>query len=191
VGFKAALNKWADPEENFGERVEGIPFRVFNEREIRAAAGLLFALGFSGWMIALTTGNYMPLRAFGVAFMFDMALRLFVSPRAVPSLIIARLIVRKQAPEWVDAVPKKLAWTIGLVMVITSCFSMGWLGLTGPIVLALCGVCILFLYLETAFGICIGCHLQVRFSSRKPRLCPGGICEADFTAKPTKQNPRN
>ena len=41
----------------FGETVEGIDFGVFNERAIRAAAGLLFLVGFSGWWIAALTNN--------------------------------------------------------------------------------------------------------------------------------------
>jgi len=36
----------------FGERVEGIDIPVFNERAVRASAGLLFLVGFIGWMTA-------------------------------------------------------------------------------------------------------------------------------------------
>lgn len=128
----------------FGEMVEGIEFPVFNERAIRASAGLLFLFGFSGWMIAATLGVYQPLRAFGMAFMLDMFLRLFVGAKWVPSLILANLVVRAQRPEWVDAEPKKLAWTIGFVMVTASCMSMGLFALTGVLPLILCGVCLSF-----------------------------------------------
>lgn len=161
---------------SFGQRVADIEFEVFNERAIRAAAGILFLLGFAGWMIAALTNNWQPLRAFGMVFMLDMFLRLFVSTKFVPSLILANLIVRPQRPEWVDAQPKKLAWALGLSMVIISCFTMGWLGLTGAVPLALCGVCVSLLFIEAAFGICIGCELGRRFSKQKPRLCPGDVC---------------
>lgn len=160
----------------FGETVEGIDFEVFNERAIRAAAGLLFLFGFTGWMLAATTGNYQPLRAFGMTFMIDMYLRLFVSTKWVPSLIIANWIVRPQRPEWVDAAPKKFAWSLGLVMVITSCLAMGMFAMTGPLPLLLCAGCIFFLFIEAAFGICIGCEIARRFSKNKPRLCPGDVC---------------
>lgn len=160
----------------FGEQVEGIAFAVFNERAIRAAAGLLFLFGFASWMIAATTGDYQPLRAFGMTFMIDMYLRLFVSTKWVPSLIIANWIVRPQRPEWVDAAPKKFAWSIGLIMVITSCLSMGLFAMTGPLPLVLCAVCVTVLFIEAAFGICIGCELARRFSKNKPRLCPGDVC---------------
>jgi hypothetical protein len=127
-------------------------------------------------MLALTTANYQPLRAFGMTFMIDMYLRLFVSTKWVPSLIIANWIVRPQRPEWVDAAPKKFAWSLGLGMVITSCLAMGMFALTGPLPLLLCAGCIFFLFIEAAFGICIGCEIARRFSKNKPRLCPGDVC---------------
>lgn len=167
----------------FGQSVEGIDFEVFNERAIRAAAGLLFLIGFSGWMIAATTGFYQPLRAFGAVFMIDMYLRLFVSTRWVPSLMIANLIVRPQRPEWVDAAAKRFAWSLGLVMVIASCLSMGLFSLTGPLPLALCALCISLLFIEAAFGICVGCEIKRRFGKDKPRLCPGDVCNYTPDAK--------
>lgn len=160
----------------FGETVDGIDFEVFNERAIRAAAGLLFLFGFTAWMLALTTDNYQPLRAFGMTFMIDMYLRLFVSTKWVPSLVIANWIVRPQRPEWVDAAPKKFAWSLGLAMVITSCLAMGMFAMTGPLPLILCAGCIFFLFIEAAFGICIGCEISRRFGKNKPRLCPGDVC---------------
>lgn len=170
------MTKKAKVIDTFGERVEGIDFNVFNERAIRASAGLLFLFGFTGWMIAATTGVYQPLRAFGMAFMIDMFLRLFVSTKWVPSLIIANWIVRPQRPEWVDAAPKKFAWGLGFVMVTSSCLAMGLFALTGPLPLILCAICISLLFAEAAFGICIGCEIARRFSKNKPRLCPGDVC---------------
>ena len=167
----------------FGESVDGIEFAVFNERAIRAAAGLLFLFGFTAWMLALTTDNYQPLRAFGMTFMIDMYLRLFVSTKWVPSLVIANWIVRPQRPEWVDAAPKKFAWSLGLGMVITSCLAMGMFAMTGPLPLLLCAGCIFFLFIEAAFGICIGCEISRRFSKNKPRLCPGDVCNYTPGAK--------
>lgn len=160
----------------FGENVEGINFPVFNERAIRAAAGILFVFGFSTWMIAAITDDYQPLRAFGMAFLVDMFLRLVVSTRWVPSLVIANWIVRPQRPEWVDATPKRVAWIFGLGMALVTCMTMGLLNLTGPVPLVLCAFCISFLFIESAFGICVGCELARRFSKIQPRLCPGDVC---------------
>lgn len=149
---------------------------VFNERAIRGAAGLLFVFGFSGWMLAATTGDFSLLRAFGATFMIDMFLRLFLGQKWVPSLRIADFLVRNQRPEWVDAKPKQTAWSIGFGMVLVACFMMGWLGLRDEIVLSLCALCMSFLFAEAAFGFCAGCWLHQRFAKDKPQLCSGDVC---------------
>lgn len=161
----------------FGLEVSGYNVPVFNEREVRGAAGILFAAGFAGLMIALTTGQQRPLQAFALMFMADMFIRLFLSPRLSPTLAIARLFVRKQRPEFVGAAQKKYAWGLGLGIALVSCMSLGLLGAPIAIVLAMCSVCLAFLFLEAAFGICIGCKLQRVFGRTEPQYCPGGTCE--------------
>lgn len=161
---------------DFGERVAGIDVPVFNERAVRAAAGLLFLVGIMTFMTAALTGNFDPLRAFAFLFMVDMMLRLFVSTRLTPSMFLAGLMVRRQRPEWVGADQKKLAWTLGLGLAFTSCILMGFFGIDDSVTLALCGVCLSVLFLETAFGICVGCSLFRIFAKEKPRLCPGDTC---------------
>jgi hypothetical protein len=108
--------------------------------------------------------------------MFEMFLRLFLGQRFTPTLIIGSFLVRNQRPEWVDAKPKQTAWYIGLTMVIIACFMMGWLGLRDELVLALCGLCLTFLFAEAAVGFCAGCWLHMRFSKEPPRLCSGDVC---------------
>lgn len=160
----------------FGERVEGYEIRVFNERELRASAGLLFLFGASGYATVLFTGNFSLLRAFAVVFMIDMFLRLFVSPRLSPSLAIARLIVYRQRPEWVGAPQKAVAFSLGLGLSMFSCASLGLLALPVWVALTLCGLCLALLFAETAFGICVGCELYRRFSKTEPLYCPGDVC---------------
>ena len=160
----------------FGVMVEEHDFPVFNERSVRGAAGLFFVLGFAGWLLALTQGNYSLLRLFGASFMIDMFLRLFLGQRFAPSLLISDFLVRKQRPEWVDAKPKQTAWGIGFGMVLLACFMMGWLGVRGEVILAWCGICLSFLFAEAAFGFCAGCWLHQKFSKDKPRLCSGDTC---------------
>ena len=161
---------------SFGVLIPEYDFPVFNERAIRGAAGLLFLLGFSGWLIALTTEDFSLLRLFGASFMLDMFLRLFVGQRYTPSLVVADFFVRKQRPEWVDAKPKQTAWVIGFVMVLLACFMMGWLGIRNDVVLVWCGICLSFLFAEAAFGFCAGCWLHLKFSKTPPRLCSGDVC---------------
>jgi hypothetical protein len=161
---------------SFGILTPEHDFPVFNERGVRAGAGLLFVFGFSGWLIALTQGDFSLLRAFGAFFMFDMFMRLFLGQRYAPSLVVGGFFVRNQRPEWVEAKPKQTAWAIGFAMVLIACFMMGWLGLQGEIILALCGFCMVFLFAEAAFGFCAGCWLHQKFSKEKPKLCSGDVC---------------
>ena len=79
---------------------------VFNERAVRGAAGLFLMLGVSGWMVAALTDDFSLLRLFGVSFMIDMFIRLFLGQRFSPTLVIADFFVRNQNLEWVDAKPK-------------------------------------------------------------------------------------
>lgn len=161
---------------DFGEKIPEYDFPVFNERAIRAAAGMLFLVGFAAWMTAAITDNFQFLRAFGALFMLDMFIRVFLNHRYAPSMVIGSFVTRNQRPEWVDAIPKKTAWYIGLGMVFTACLLMGWGNLSGPIPLALCGMCISFLFFESAFGFCAGCWLHQKFAKTPPRLCSGDVC---------------
>lgn len=166
-----------------GQYVDGIDIPVVNERAMRAAAGILFVLGFTAYLTALLTGFLTPLRGFGMLFAVDLFVRLFVGSRYAPSLVLGKLAVRGQLPEWVGAAQKTFAWSLGLGMSLLACFAMGWLGWT-VVALALCGVCLALLFLESAFGICVGCELKRRFGRTAPRLCPGGTCPADAKATP-------
>jgi hypothetical protein len=173
------------PAPDFGEQVEGIDIPVFNERAVRAAAGLLFVLGFSAAAYALFTDDFQPLRGFAILFLLDMGIRLTVNHRFAPSMALGALIVRRQRPEWVGAAQKKLAWWLGFAMAFSACLGLGFLGLPNTVMLAFCSLCLLFLYLETAFGICVGCELHRVFAKKTPQLCPGDVC--DYTP-PTRKS---
>ena len=160
----------------FGEIVEGISQEVFNEREVRASAGLLFIFGFGGYVTALNTNDFRLVQGFAIFFLFDMIIRLVVSPKYSPTMALGRLAVYWQRPEWVSARPKRLAWGIGFGLALSTCFLTGRLGAPLPVVMTLCGMCMGLLFFEAAFGICIGCLLQQRFSKEQPELCPGDTC---------------
>jgi hypothetical protein len=165
--------KW----NGFGEKVEGFDFLVMNEREVRASAGILFVFGFGGLVTAVTTSDFRLGQAFAIFFMFDMIIRLFISPKYSPSMALGRLAVYRQRPEWVSAKPKQVAWILGLALAMGTCFAMGRLGAPAEVVLAMCGTCVALLFLETAFGICVGCTLYRLFTRTKPEICPGDSCE--------------
>lgn len=159
-----------------GEWVEGIDISVVNERAIRASAGILFVIGFSAWLSGVITGDLQFMRGFGILFAFEMFLRLFVGTRFTPTIALGTLITRPQRPEWVDAAPKQFAWWLGFVMALLGCLSLGWLGLPAIIAQVICGGCLLLLYAEAAFGICLGCEISRRFGRTKPQLCAGDTC---------------
>ena len=100
----------------FGEDVEGYAIPVLNEREIRAAAGILFIMMFIAINAAASRGDFTLLKYAVVIFLTDILIRVFISPKFSPSLIIGRLIVRNQTPEYVGAQQKKFAWIIGVLL---------------------------------------------------------------------------
>jgi protein-S-isoprenylcysteine O-methyltransferase Ste14 len=112
----------------------------------------------------------------GPMFLLDMSMRLFVGARYTPSLVIGSLIVRRQRSEWVGAEQKKLAWILGLVLAFVSCTAMGFLSVAAEIQVAMCSTCVGLLFIENAFGICVGRELQRLFSREKPQLCAGDRC---------------
>ena len=99
--------------KQFGETVEGYDIPVLNEREIRASAGILFLLLFWSWILVIFMDNYLLIKYVNTIFVIDFIIRVFISPKYSPSLIVGRLIVGKQIPEYVGAAQKKFAWTIG------------------------------------------------------------------------------
>jgi hypothetical protein len=161
----------------FGENVEGYSVPVLNEREIRAAAGLLFLATFLSLMFILFRSNFLPIKYVITFFLLDFLIRVFVNPRYSPMLIIGRLIVSNQVPEYVGAAPKKVAWIIGValsgvmfsLMVIMNTYSM----ITGII----CLICLIFLFFESVFGICLGCMFYGLLYKEKAVHCPGETCE--------------
>lgn len=160
-----------------GTTVPGYDEPVVNERAVRAAAGILFLAGGIAVALAVFEQSSRPLQPFGMFFVMDMFVRVMVGDRWSPTLALGRLIVGRQRPEWVGATQKEFAWWLGLGLALTSCLAMGLLGAPLWVTLALCGLCLSLLFLETAFGICVGCALQARFGARPPRYCPGDSCD--------------
>lgn len=161
----------------FGEEVEGYNIRVLNEREIRAAAGILFFAVFLSLMYILFEGNFVPVKYVLTAFLTDFIIRIFINPKFAPTLIIARLIVRNQNPEYVGAQQKKTAWLIGLVLSATMFILLVVVNAYSIITGLVCLICLVFMFFETAFGICIGCKLYSLLYKEKAQYCPGEICD--------------
>jgi hypothetical protein len=161
----------------FGETVEGYNIPVLNEREIRAAAGILFLATFISLMFILFKENFVPIKYVITFFLADFLIRVFISPRFSPTLILACLIVRNQTPEYVGAPPKKFAWIIGVVLSATMFYFFIIENAYSPITGIICLICLVFLFFESAFGICLGCLFYPLFFKNKTLYCPGDVCE--------------
>ncbi|HLZ87161.1 MAG TPA: DUF4395 domain-containing protein [Puia sp.] len=161
----------------FGENVPGYNIRVLNEREIRAAAGILFLATFLSLMLILFTNNFVPVKYVITIFFIDFIIRVFISPRFSPTLIIGRWIVSRQTPEYVGARQKKFAWAVGLALSATMFVFLVLVNAYSPITGITCLVCLIFLYFESVFGICLACKFYSLVFRKKAQYCPGEVCE--------------
>jgi hypothetical protein len=161
----------------FGEDVPGYDIRVLNEREIRAAAGILFLGTFLSLMFILFKGDFTAVRYVLTIFLADFIIRVFVNPRFAPTLVLGRLIVGKQTPEYVGARQKKFAWIIGLVLSAIMFIFLVVVNAYSPITGLICLTCLIFLFFESVFGICLGCKFYPLFFKKKVQYCPGEVCD--------------
>lgn len=161
----------------FGQTRPEFAVPVLNERAVRASAGILFVVALITFMHAFLLGNFQPTRVFVVAFVLEFALRLLVNPQLAPVYMLGQWVVRHQQPEWVGAPQKRFAWGIGLALGL----SMFWLlvvqQVIGPVNMLVCGLCLVFMFFESAFGICLGCKVYNLFNKTQAQLCPGGVCD--------------
>lgn len=163
--------------KGFGEKAEGYSFPVLNEREVRAAAGILFLATFTSFFFVLFRNDFLLIKYVITGFLIDFIIRVFINPKFSPTLIAGRLIVHNQTPEYVDAQPKQFAWRIGVslssimfvLLVVINSYSV----LTGVI----CIICLVFLFFEAVFGICLGCLFYPLFYKERSNKCAGEVCE--------------
>ncbi|MGD9570812.1 MAG: DUF4395 domain-containing protein [Thermoleophilia bacterium] len=173
----------------YGQHIEGTtaagtPLRaaVFEERQVRAAAGLLLVLGAIAFFYALLDQDYVLLRIVSVFMLVEFAIRVTAGIHRSPAGLVARLLTRRYPPEWVSAKPKRFAWFIGVgiagaMTVITNA------GITGYLPRTLCIICLVFLWLESVLGFCVGCEIHAFLVRRGMatadpayEVCAGGVC---------------
>ena len=162
---------------SFGETHPDYTVRVINEREARAGAGLLLFPAMVAFMNSWLIGNYQLTQLMVTGFFADFAIRVLVNPRFSPSLVLGRWLVRNQVPEYVGAPQKRFAWLIGLLLASVMLYLVVFHNVRGPVTMLICSLCLLLLFFESAFGICIGCKLYNVFHAETAKLCPGGVCE--------------
>jgi len=161
----------------FGEEVEGYNIPVLNEREVRASAGILFLMMFLSLMLILFKADFLYIKYGITIFLTDFIIRVFINPRYSPTLIIGRLIVKNQTPEYVGAKQKKFAWIIGVVLATVMFVHLIIVNAYSPITGITCLICLIFLFFESVFGICLGCKFYSWVYKEKAQYCPGEICE--------------
>lgn len=173
----------------FGEDVSGYSVPVLNEREIRASAGIYFLLLSAAVQMVIYNGNFLPLKISVTIFLLDFLLRVFVNPKFSPSLIIGRLIVGNQVPEYVGAAQKKFAWIIGVVFALVMFILLVVANRFSPIYGIICFTCLVFLFFESAFGICLGCLVYSLIKKENAQYCAGEVCDPKSKQKISKTSP--
>lgn len=160
-----------------GESIKGFQVKVVNENEVRAAAGILFLFAIISFMNSWLLGEFLYTKIFVVVFLLEFIIRVLINPKYAPSLILSKLITRGQKPIYTGALQKRWAWSIGLVLAVLMFYLIVLNDIKGPLNLFTCLFCLMLLFFEAAFGICIGCKLYKLFSKDALQECPSGKCE--------------
>ena len=112
-------------EIGFGQRIPGLAVGgrelrapVFNENEVRAAAGLTMAIGAVAFSYAYFAKQYLPLQIVASLFFLEFLIRVTAGIRYSPIGVVARAMTFWHPPDWVSAKPKRFAWSLGLVMTL-------------------------------------------------------------------------
>jgi len=160
----------------YGDWVPGYDVTVINEREARAAAGILFLLGMIVIFVGIGYNHIMVARVY-LAFLFlDFTLRM-ISPKYSPSLLLGKLVTQHQKPEYTGGLQKRFAWTLGWFISLPMLY---WFVLHWDITfykVLICILCLTLMFLEAAFSVCVGCAIYKWIIREDPQHCPGGACE--------------
>lgn len=159
------------------------PYPVVNERAIRAGAGITLVLGLFSFFHAFYLSDYSYLRLLVPVLFVDFLIKVTAGVSYSPLSRLASLIVSGQSKEYVGAIQKRFAWSIGLALSGTMLLLIYVFGVTGLPNLMICGICLTFMFFESAFGICVGCKLYsfllnkniLSAPEHKP-VCPGNVC---------------
>lgn len=92
-------------------------------------------------------------------------------------------------PEYVGARQKKFAWIIGVGLASVMFLLVNVLNTYSPISGIICLVCLVFLFCEAAFGICLGCKLYPLVTRQKPEYCPGEVCDVNARQEIQRTSP--
>ncbi len=154
----------------FGKQVAEIPYKVLDEREVRANSGIMLLIGSIASINGFIFQRY-EILPYIIGFLFLNFALCVVNPYLSPIFQLGRLLTRKQSPLYIGAVQKRFAWSLGTILSLTIfilTFSLQKDASYFDPVCGLCVICLILLYLESAFGVCVGCKLY--FGAMKIRL---------------------
>lgn len=160
---------------NFGENIKGYNYKVINERDARASAGLMFLFGIVSLFSVHLYRTIFWAELFSITFIIEFFVRILVNPKYAPYMLIGGLIVSNQQPDWVAAKPKRFAWLLGMFLGVIMTYYIIFDIIT-PIRLEICWLCLFLMFIESVFGICLGCILYKKLN-QKTYNCPGGMCD--------------
>lgn len=156
----------ASTRNEYGEVIRGVgdngmefQAAVFDENQIRAAAGLTMALAAVAFAYAYLAGEYMPIQVATTVFFIEFLIRVTAGLKYSPIGILARWMTRRQPPRWTSANPKRFAWTLGLVMSLAMMIITNS-GIRGALPLTICLICLALMWLEAVLGLCLGCEMH-------------------------------
>jgi hypothetical protein len=176
--------------QNYGQHVAGLTHNgaelragVFNENQVRVAAGLTMAAGAVAFVYANFAKVFEPIQIITACFFVDFLIRVTVGINYSPTGVLAGWMTKRQAPMWVSAKPKRFAWTLGLVMsaamtVITN------VDIHGALPRTICLICLALMWLEAVLGVCVGCELYALLlrhgwiaKDDAVEVCANGACD--------------
>jgi hypothetical protein len=175
------------PIFSFGEYIADKGFKTVDEREMRGSAGIMLLLGFIAFVNGFVIQNYIVLPYISGFLAMNFFIGIFINPKFSPTILLSQIFIWKQNKLPIGAIQKRFAWSLGFILSVTiftlSLYLLSDISYFDPVCM-LCLICILLLFLETAFGICVGCklyHLTVRVGilkapDEKPN-CMGDACE--------------
>jgi hypothetical protein len=174
----------------FGQRISGLSVdgrelraAVFNENEVRAAAGVTMVVGAVAFSYAYFERQYVPLQVVATFFFVEFLIRVTVGLRYSPVGLVARAMMSRRPPDWVSAKPKRFAWSLGLAMTFAMTIITNS-GIRGYLPRTICLICLTLMWMESALGLCLGCQIHA-FLVRRGwaaedadfEVCAGGACE--------------
>lgn len=170
-------------------RGKDAPYPVLNERSIRATAWLLFAIGISIMRYTIFSGDRIVMHRVVPIFWWHFVISSAWGPAYSPIAWIGQWLVVSQQPEYVWAVQKRFARSLGAVMATIMMILVFIFPSVNVWPLIICIICLLLMRLESAVWLCIGCKLYYALISwwlitqpdNRP-ACPWGACER----KPSK-----